>query len=158
MNIFILSWNTEECARLHCDKHVRKMILESTQLLCSAMHSCGMQGVPYKPTHMNHPMAVWVRMNTAHWVYLRRLALALCAEYTYRWNKEHACEAVIRSLEVPPLERRRAFCKPPLLVPDDCKRYSVPKSYRLYYLNYKQHLLQWTKRERPTWAVNTETH
>lgn len=155
MNIFILSWDVEECARLHCDKHVRKMILESTQLLCSAMHFIGMDDVPYKPTHMHHPMAVWTRMNISHWIYLRQLALALCREYTYRWGKIHKCEGVILSLAVPELVTKRAFCKPPLLVPDDCKKHSVPLSYRLYYLNYKQHILKWTKREIPAWASNT---
>ena len=33
MNIFLLSLNPEEAAEFHCDKHVIKMILETTQLL-----------------------------------------------------------------------------------------------------------------------------
>ena len=36
MNIFFLSFDPEECAEFHCDKHVLKMILEYAQLLSTA--------------------------------------------------------------------------------------------------------------------------
>lgn len=36
MNIFILDRTPEACARAHTDVHVRKMLLESAQILCSA--------------------------------------------------------------------------------------------------------------------------
>ena len=38
MNIFILDNDIEQCARYHCDQHVGKMILESAQLLCTALN------------------------------------------------------------------------------------------------------------------------
>ena len=41
MNIFFLSLNPGICAKMHCDAHVRKMILEYAQMLCSAHHVCG---------------------------------------------------------------------------------------------------------------------
>ena len=37
MNIFLLDYNIERCARYHCDKHVVKMPLETTQML-STVH------------------------------------------------------------------------------------------------------------------------
>jgi hypothetical protein len=36
MNIFVLHWKTRKAARWHCDKHVVKMILETTQMLYTA--------------------------------------------------------------------------------------------------------------------------
>ena len=36
MNIFILDRNPHEAARLQCDKHVVKMIVESAQMLSTA--------------------------------------------------------------------------------------------------------------------------
>ena len=72
MNIFYLHPDPETCAQYHCDKHVVKMILEYSQMLSTAHHEC--DGVPgflcYKPTHKNHPCAVWVRVNRQ---YYRRL-------------------------------------------------------------------------------------
>lgn len=34
MNIFYLDSNIEKCAKAHCDQHVRKMLIEYTQILC----------------------------------------------------------------------------------------------------------------------------
>lgn len=42
MNIFFLDRNIRKCAAYHCDKHVVKMILESTQLLSTALHLNGL--------------------------------------------------------------------------------------------------------------------
>ena len=38
MNIFFLHWDPEQCAQMHCDKHVVKMILEYCQMLSAAWH------------------------------------------------------------------------------------------------------------------------
>ena len=38
MNIFVLAEDAAESARMMCDKHVIKMILESCQLLSTAHH------------------------------------------------------------------------------------------------------------------------
>ena len=50
MNIFILDHDIERCARYHCDAHVSKMILESVQIICTALNSLGVE-TPYKSTH-----------------------------------------------------------------------------------------------------------
>ena len=39
MNIFVLDLDPVKAAEYHCDKHVVKMILESSQLLCGAFHN-----------------------------------------------------------------------------------------------------------------------
>lgn len=41
MNIFYLDENPKLCAEYHCDRHVVKMILESAQLLCTAVRVLG---------------------------------------------------------------------------------------------------------------------
>lgn len=37
MNIFVLDLDITKCAEYHCDKHVVKMILETTQLLNNSL-------------------------------------------------------------------------------------------------------------------------
>jgi hypothetical protein len=49
MNIFILDTNIEACARFHCDQYVGKMILEITQILCTALNKKSF-ATPYKAT------------------------------------------------------------------------------------------------------------
>ena len=83
MNIFYLSHNTQECAEMHVDKHVVKMILEYSQLLSTAhrvldgveyidnssgrkikrwkLNWSAFEDTLYKATHINHPSAVWCR-------------------------------------------------------------------------------------------------
>ena len=53
MNIFILDRDVTMCARYHCDQHVVKMILESVQLLCTALNKKGFD-TPYRSTHIRH--------------------------------------------------------------------------------------------------------
>ena len=72
MNIFYLHDDPVTCAKMHCDKHVVKMIVEYAQLLSTAHHVC--DGEPkihcYKATHKNHPSAVWARANKHNYNYL----------------------------------------------------------------------------------------
>ena len=40
MNIFVLHLNPHICAKYHCNKHVVKMIIETTQLLYTCIWLC----------------------------------------------------------------------------------------------------------------------
>lgn len=61
MNIFILHEDPVVAAKMHCDQHLNKMILESAQMLSTALHHL----VPtelksdlkdiYKPAYQRHP-------------------------------------------------------------------------------------------------------
>ena len=98
MNIFYLHSIPQIAAIYHCDKHVVKMIVETAQLLATAHHELGNgDKVTYKPTHKNHPSAVWARSSRLHYMYLQRLGLSLCKEYTKRYGKEHSVEKYFRT-------------------------------------------------------------
>ena len=107
MNIFYLHRNPEKSAKLHCDKHVVKMIIEYAQMLSTAHRmidgeqyydlskngrriarwrhpNSNLENVLYKASHQNHPSAVWVRENAIQYQYMYDLFVALCDEYTYR--------------------------------------------------------------------------
>src|SRR5574343_549928 len=105
MNIFYLDHNTGVCSRYHCDKHVVKMILEYAQLLSTAHHILDKDGAPsvlYKPTHINHPSAVWARANAENYRWLVSLFIDLNKEYTFRYNKRHKSKSLLSSfLNVP---------------------------------------------------------
>jgi len=95
MNIFVTSECPIECAKYLDNKRVVKMVLESAQLLSTALRECGIK-YGYKATHINHPCSIWARTNQANFLWLYRHGLALCAEYTRRYSKVHKSEAVIR--------------------------------------------------------------
>lgn len=50
---------------------------------------------PYKVTHKNHPMCLWVRSSTSNYLYTVELGLSLCQEKKLRYpnNPPHKCEA-----------------------------------------------------------------
>lgn len=169
MNIFFLSMDPRRAAEWHCDRHVVKMILESTQLLWTAHHVMRSLAVtdsvrgrelpvtPYRPTHKNHPCAVWVRASAANYAWLCALAAALVAEYHHRYpagRRAHACEPHIAWLTAnpPPSLPSTPLTWPALAMPDEYKRGRNPvASYHAYYRGGKQHILQWTGRELPPW-------
>lgn len=62
MNIFVLDTDPATCASYHCDKHVVKMLIEYTQMLCTAINLAG-GSAPYRTTHQNYPCSVWTRQS-----------------------------------------------------------------------------------------------
>ena len=104
MNIFFLSSCPGEAAKLQCDAHRLKMIVESTQVLYTALSllkipvhnvTChtpegdAFDTKPYRPTHKHHPSVLWVLGGRSHFEWLLSMALELCALYTAEFGKKH---------------------------------------------------------------------
>ncbi len=153
MNIFILDENIEKCAQYHCDQHAIKMILESVQMLCTALNKKGIQ-TPYKSTHIKHPCVLWVEDSYDNFEWLANLAVALNDEYRFRFNKDkdHKSIETLRIIEKMRYSRNglTGFAQ---AMPDE---YKVPENpvlaYRQFYLGEKMHFARWTKRKIPTWV------
>jgi hypothetical protein len=151
MNIFLLDKNPDKCAKYHCDKHVVKMIVESAQMLCTAHWQTGSKA-PYKPTHTNHPCNLWVRESLDNYIFLCKLALSLCKEYTLRYGKIHKSQDVIEwCVKNKPKIARRGLTKFALAMPESYKSNNAIKSYRDYYRNEKKDFLNYTKTKKPRW-------
>ena len=138
MNIFYLSRNPVEAAKMQCDKHVVKMILETAQLLSTAHAELDGASVAYKPTHKNHPSAVWVRSSLQHYVWTVVHLEALGSEYERRYQKVHkTIREHLKSLKRPPVALQANFWRdPPQCMPDECKDVDTTKAYMVYY-NHK---------------------
>lgn len=152
MNIFILSTDIKEAARYHVDKHIVKMPLESAQMLCTALILNGFNDVEYKPAHIKHPCTKWAAANRDNFRWLCDFSLELCFEYTYRYNKQHACQNVIQNCyskcnNIP----EGTLTKFAQAMPIEYKKECAIEAYRLYYMKAKNHLATWKKREKPCW-------
>lgn len=90
MNIFVTSPDPYACAQYLDDKRVVKMVLETAQLLATAINENGGKA-SYKSTHINHPCTVWARDCRANYVWLLHHFDALCMEYYKRFGKVHKC-------------------------------------------------------------------
>jgi hypothetical protein len=164
MNIFFLHLLPQICAEMHIDKHVIKMILETTQLLCSAHHmSIPTENTPsytpcYKLTHKNHPSSIWTRESKENYKWLCELGKELCKEYTYRYGKVHKCQPYIEDLaqhvpNLPDLE----FTQPRQAMPQMYKDNDSIEAYRHYYFFGKMNIHSWkgkiAGRPTPEWIV-----
>lgn len=153
MNIFYLDKSPIRAAQMQCDQHVVKMILESAQLLSTAHHELDGFSPAYKPTHKNHPSAVWARSSLSHYRWLYSHMIALGVEYTRRYGKVHLtiqkhAETLSRAPEaIPDL----GFTEPPQCMPDECKRHYAMHGYQVY---YKRKADEWADAGRPMRFTN----
>lgn len=176
MNIFFLDKNPRVAAKMHCDKHVVKMILETAQLLCTAHRvldgeeyidsSSGRKikrwkvdenrdDILYKATHINHPSAKWVRESKENYDWTFSLFHSLTNEYFYRYGKHHKCEGLhYHLIDTPKNISNNSFTEPPQAMPDYCKvENNSVQAYRNYYINEKSRMLNYTKRNKPNWII-----
>jgi len=155
MNIFVLDQDIKRCARYHCDQHTNKMILESVQLLCTALNKKGFS-TPYKSTHIKHPCVLWVEESYSNFLWLQELALALNQECQYRYRKErdHKSIGVLPQIAEHKFEDR-GLTEFAQAMPNE---YKIPgdavAAYRAFYLGEKMGFARWTRRRTPAWVAN----
>jgi len=103
MNIFFLDRSPIKAAKYLCDKHVCKMIIETTQILSTVIRlHAEERGITlfgsedlYQITHRNHPCIKWARKSVHNFNWLVTHGLGICSEYRTRYNKTHKCEKII---------------------------------------------------------------
>ena len=151
MNIFYLHEDPQVSAKMHCDKHVVKMIIEYAQMLSTAhrmldgkvvkkpsvsgktmvkhydlyegMDDLEAEMTYYRAVHFNHPCSVWTREKSGNYLHLYRLFCALCDEYTFRYKRIHETDMKLRSAlwVFPNNIPDIGFTEPPQAMPDYCK-------------------------------------
>ena len=151
MNIFVVDYDPVIAGKSLCDKHTIKMVLESTQLLCSAARING-GNAPYQITHKNHPATKWVAQSYSNYLWLLRHTESLLEEYTKRYNKTHKCQEILPLIEVRtfPEIGLTPFVK---CMPDKYKQDDVVLSYRNYYINEKTKFAKWKNTNPPDWFL-----
>lgn len=166
MNIFALHENPFTAAQMLCDKHCGKMIVESCQMLSSALRRNGaddndmpltVNGTRYKFAHPHHPCTVWAATTIYNYNWLADHAWGLCDEYRKRFDKKHGSEPAVQFLlgqgrKFIPSGKRTAFA---LCMPDELKSDDAIASYRLYYAT--KDFARWERgTPAPKWWANKE--
>ena len=157
MNIFFLSLDPSEIARMSCDQHVVKIQLEIVQMLYMAWHFAQQEDYisehapftkdgtrrGYRPAHPKHPMTMWVASSLENYMYACKIGIELTREYTRRYGKIHTCaEHLTWLLENHPshFEERHsdtAYYSAegiPECMPEQYRRPSIVEAYQLYYM------------------------
>lgn len=155
MQVFILDKNPKTSAKMQCDKHVVKMILESAQILSTVHHLQKTDYVDkvYVPTHIKHPCVIWANDSKKNYVWLLKHLKALLKEYEYRYNKQHKTKNIFKYLKNIPKNLKNKKLYFVLATPDKYKQKDPVKAYQDYYINEKSHFLKYTKRKKPKWLL-----
>lgn len=159
MNIFPLDSDFEKAAKLYCDTHCSKIILEIAQMLCIPFHLKGLQA-PYKLCHVNHPVSKWVRETYENYLWTIKHGTALYEEKLERTGKGHKSYDVIRwTFSNRHLLNLPSMCITPFAIAINenalCRKdpafdKSDPvKCYQLYYKYDKKDIAKWTNRDIP---------
>ena len=160
MNIFFLDKSPDLSAQYLCDKHVPKMLLESAQMLSTALHShtMGISTGIYKEAYPNHPMTKWVGFNRDNFNWALENAMWIDEEYKTRFKKQHKSGKVIQCIidndyykDIPD----GFFSEPPQCMPDEYKDKDYVTAYRKYYQGAKSYFAKWERGvSAPDWWVN----
>lgn len=159
MNIFVLASDPYLAAKYHCDKHVVKMIVESGQMLSTALRYHGYDSSTlYKTSHLNHPCSVWARQSRPNFEWLCDLMDGLLNQYYFRYgyqkSKVHACEPLLAEAwkqrrNIPNAQRSPH----PKCMPRHCIVPNVITSYRNYYILEKNGFAVWKFSKTPSWYI-----
>lgn len=163
MNIFVTNPVPIECAAEHCDVHLRKMIVETAQILSTAHYLNDSVVDAYKPTHIHHPCVKWASASYVNYHWLAALFESLCYEYQYRFDKIHATARFLDVLKQSPKNFSRQFIDFKFgfvqAMPIEFKDNSVFLAYQNYLNNKFSEWLtrervvkvEWSNRKPPTW-------
>ena len=166
MNIFFLDKTPYFSAQYLCDKHVPKMLLESAQMLSTAIQQhIGELDCLYKSAYPNHPMTKWVGANRSNFSWVLSNALCINREYEIRFKKNHKSykiikyiydnnyiKSVIKKKWVINTVPEGDFTEPPQCMPDVYKDNDYVTAYRNYYKGEKEYFAKWEKgRQQPEW-------
>jgi hypothetical protein len=175
MNIFAIDEHPIRAAHQMVDKHVVKMILEAGQMLSTSHRvldgeeyydrtknnrrikrwrlSDEREGKLWKASFVGHPCTQWTMESRMNYRWHATHALALCREYTHRYEKVHNSQGLIEYLfNREPLNiKEGGLTKFAVAMPDQYKVECSVESYRNYYRGEKAYFAKWKNRDTPIW-------
>ena len=165
MNIFFLHRDPQWAANALCDKHVPKMLLESAQMLSTAVRryeedtdTTPLAKPIYKSAYPNHPMTKWVGETKGNFTWALENAVFISQEYCKRFKKLHKSSKVINNIydfELMAHLPEKPFTEPPQCMPDEYKDKDYVTAYRKYYQGEKKYFAKWERGvSAPEWWVH----
>jgi hypothetical protein len=157
MNIFYSNHCPILCASYLDDKRVVKMVLETAQILSTAVRSKAqgeaVEGL-YRSTHKNHPCVVWASQSYGNFAWLVEHFAALLNEYSKRYEgRIHASTHIYDRVK----NLGRLFPTGPFTLPPNCTRnlskgidYTKTSDVVIAYKQYLDSRWQ-TDARTPTW-------
>ena len=160
MNIFFLDTTPDTSAKYLCDKHIPKMLLESCQMLSTAVQKYTDRiDDLYKPAYPKHPSTIWAGTTRNNFLWLLEHANEINYQYEIRYNKKHKSKRILDIIqnkgydkEIPIVMHKDYITTPPQCMPDEYKHKDYVTAYRNYYKGAKRYFAKWDKlNNKPDW-------
>ena len=147
MNIFVLDTSPARSAEMLCDYHLRKMCVETAQILSGVILRQGKEllpGMP-RPQNINHPVIKAVNTpQKINWVI--NYYMVLLNEYYHRFGKDHVYEdisvdyfnALVRIIRVPIADPEWCAGLAKCCGEIDVSGLHIVEAYRKYYIEVKK--------------------
>ena len=163
MNIFVLDECPDTSAEYMCDQHIPKMLVESAQMMASALLENGVstskmpltkKGTPYRGGYKHHPCTKWVGETRNNYLWLADHASRLWREHYLRFGTSHACGYAVAKMynlyseTSIPKGRRTRFVQ---AMPDEYKNPCTITAYRNFYRGEKAKFATWDRSRQPWW-------
>lgn len=160
MNIYVTDVNPKIAATHLDDARVIQMILESSQIMSTALHRLHVwNNTLYRPVNEHHPCCAWAALSVNNYRWLYHYGIALCDEYSFRFSKvgeplkHHGGKVIIKNCydtfqanldKFPSYELTEFFNGTPY------KSFDVDEAYREYLTRDKWDAFStWTRRSMP---------
>ena len=111
MNIFAIEGNEKtgeidwiKSAKSQDNMRVVKMILESCQILSTALNEQGIKA-PYRSFNPKHPSCLWAAESSENFRNLMKHCASMIQEYEMRFGKIHKCKEVLVKIRSKPKMR-----------------------------------------------------
>lgn len=178
----MLDLNPVAAARMHCDKHVPKMIVESAQMLSTAHRMLDgneylapsksgkrmvkhfrlseNDDIVYKAVHASHPCTKWTMESAGNYIWHYGLFKALAEEFEFRFEKIHRSWNILKDIlkatprNIPNIGST-THAKAMKAYPNLMNIVDPVKAYQKFYKVDKFEFAKWEKgRPAPSWWVN----
>ena len=162
MNLFLPDPSIKVSVEALDDKRVNKMILETAQLLSTAIRIIDPDTELniYKMTHKNHPVSIWVRSTIDNYIYALNYFKTISDEYTSRTGKVHKSSLLYPVFFEFITSNEGAMTLDKGLTPfANCTEFKEDEVHTAYKKTLEAKWIKdklvpkWSNRERPMWGV-----
>ena len=165
MNIFVTDPSPLISAQVLPDKHIVKMPLEETQMLCTTLWHRSPKFAEkhnlYKPVHQKHPCTLWAMKNQSNYEFAWSLLGHMLYEYEDRFKKKHGCSVHYLTLQkgIELMPKGKLSPHPQCFSGLDHLKTneSMPiEAYRKFYIVDKSRFARYNYTQKPQWMEEHE--
>lgn len=156
MEIYVLDEDLTKSVQYLPDTYVIKLSSQMQYMLCTVYYNLGISNeleMICRPVELNSDVSNWLIESLDNWLWLKEYAQLVQKEYQYRFGEDKIrFDNILERLVAPPLDSK-GITRLNKGITCHYSSMNMINAYRQYFIDYKQHLKQYTRREVPDWFI-----